>query len=470
MDQKTLENCIQTAKEAGCPKDQVSAFLTSGYIPLKWQWRFHAAAREADKDTGPVDIGLGGARGPGKSHAVLSQAALDDCQRIPGLKGLFLRQTGISAKESFDDLIDKAVRGHTRYERVNNVLKFPNRSRIILGGFKDDRDIDKYVGIEYDFIIVEELTQLTEDKYEKLRGSLRTSKTNWRPRMYTSFNPGGIGHRFVKERYILPFRAKLERDTRFIGATYIENLYLNKEYVYYLEGLSGDLGKAWREGEWDLFAGQYFAEWRFDIHTVNPFEIPTHWKRFVMGDYGYTKPSAVYWGAVSEEGQIFIYRELYKTELTFENLTKEIIAHTLPSEDVSFWVFDPAIWSKGSEKEGEPVKVSGAEIMMNKYYDIMHKGLQLIRGNNDRIIGWGTLREYLKPYIKNEITTAKLQVFRTCTELIRTLPSLIYDQYKVEDLDTDGEDHAADAVRYGIMSRPPITHKPPSYLEILLNR
>lgn len=467
---ENLEKCIQVAKEAGCPKDQVSAFLNSGYIPLKWQWDFHSAAREADKDNGPVDIGVGGARGPGKSHAVLSQAALDDCQRVPQLKGLFLRQTGISAKESFDDLIDKAIRGHVTYEKVNNVLRFPNGSRIILGGFKDNRDIDKYVGIEYDFIIVEELTQLTEDKYVKLRGSLRTSKEGWRPRMYTSFNPGGIGHQFVKERYILPFREAIEKETRFIGANYKSNPYLNVEYVEYLEGLSGDLGKAWREGEWDLFAGQYFSEWRFDIHTCEPFEIPNHWKRFVMGDYGYTKPSAVYWGAVSEDGQLFIYRELYKTELTFENLTKEIVSMTNPSEDISFWVFDPAIWSRGNEKEGEPVKISGAEIMLLKYQELTHVGLQLIRGNNDRIIGWGTVREYLKKYSKGESVTAKLQVFRTCHELIRTLPSLVYDDYRVEDLNTDGEDHAADALRYGIMSRPPVTTKPLNQIDILLNK
>src|SRR3990167_8777874 len=106
MDQnqiQALEKCVQTAKNAGVPADQAKLLLESGYIPLPWQWEFHAAAREADKPGGPVDIGAGGARGPGKSHVVLSQAGLDDCQRIPNLKGLFLRQTGISAQESFDE-------------------------------------------------------------------------------------------------------------------------------------------------------------------------------------------------------------------------------------------------------------------------------------------------------------------------------------------------------------------------------
>lgn len=452
----SLERCIKTAKDAGCPRDQTEKFIKSGYIPLPWQWLFHAAAREADNAKGPVDVGLGGARGPGKSHAILAQAALDDCQRVEGLKGLFLRQTGLAAKESFDDLIEKVVRGHTEYEKTGHLLKFPKtRSRILLGGFKNEKDIDKYIGIEYDFIIVEELNQLTEEKYTKLRGSLRTSKTNWRPRMYTSFNPGGIGHGAVKERYITPYREGLETDTRFIAATYLLNPYLNPEYISYLEGLSGDLGKAWREGEWDIFAGQYFSEWRYSVHVVQPFEIPSHWVKFICGDYGYSKPSAVYWCAVDEAGKIYAYRELYKTQLTFETLTAEIVAMTPVKEKIKYWVFDPAIWAKSNEKEGEPAKISGFEIMGRKYKDIIKTSLNMIRANNDRINGWNTLREYLKAFIRDSKESANFQCFTTCTELIRTLPTLIYDEHQVEDLDSDGEDHAADAVRYGIMSRPP---------------
>ncbi len=135
-----LERCIRTAKEAGCPKDQVESLVSKGYIPFPCQWCFHAAARSADEPDGPVDIGAGGARGPGKSHVVLSQVALDDCQRVPGLKCLFLRQTGISAQESFDDLISKTVRGRTKYHKIKTSLRFPNGSTILLGGFKDEGD------------------------------------------------------------------------------------------------------------------------------------------------------------------------------------------------------------------------------------------------------------------------------------------------------------------------------------------
>ena len=467
---RAIEKMIKTAHEADCPRDQVENLVESGYIPLPWQWEFHAGAREADKDNGPTDIGLGGARGPGKSHATLSQAGLDDCQRIKGLKCLFLRQTGISAKESFEDLIEKTLLGHVEYTYSNNVLRFPNRSRILLGGFRDERDIDKYIGIEYDLIVFEELNQVTRERIDKLKGSLRTSKPNWRPRIYTSFNPGGIGHAWVKEQYIVPYREAMQRDTRFYPSTYKSNPFLNKEYITYLENLKGDLGRAWREGEWDLFAGQYFPEWSWDVHTVEAFEIPEDWRRFVAIDYGYTNPSCAIWFAIAPDGALYAYRELYETNLTYSALTEQIVAHTPKNERISYWVADPSIWAKRGEVVGA---LSGADIIQSTYKELMAtqkrsygeplptpERLILVKGNNDRMNGWAEVREYIKPFRKpkdgpnEERTTARLQVFRNCHNLIKTVPSMVHDEHKVEDLDTDAEDHAVDALRYGIMSKP----------------
>lgn len=451
-----MEKCLQTAKDAGCPKDQAERLVQSGYIPLPWQWQFHAAAREADKPNGPTDIGCGGARGPGKSHAVLGQAALDDCQRVANLKCLFLRQTGLSAKESFDDLVSKVVKGHVEYEKTGNLLKFPNGSRVLLGGFQDENDIDKYVGIEYDVILVEELNQLTEKKYQMLRGSLRTSKTNWRPRMYTSFNPGGRGHTFVKSRYIEPSRQMNEKQTRFVGSTYQSNPYLNKEYIDYLEGLSGDLGKAWREGEWDLFAGQYFTEWRSAIHVCRPFTIPYDWKHFCALDGGYAAPASIGWYAISPDGILYRYKELYVTKHTGSMLGSRFVEMTEPNEKIQYIVADPAFWSKRGESDDA---LSTAEKFENKVKEL-NKNSDLrcpamIRGNNDRITGWNEVHEWLKPFEKEEgELTARVQIFSTCTEFIRTFPALQHDTNNPEDVDSDGEDHAADEFRYAIMSRP----------------
>ena len=207
-----------------CPKSQITHFLTSQYIPLPWQWKFHAEARLADFNQ-VTKIGVGGASGPGKSHAVFAQVTLDDCQSIPNLKFLFLRQTGKAARESFEDLISKVLRGKVKYtyNKTNNILNFENGSRVILGGFQDERDKDAFIGIEYDGIAIEELNQLTEDKVNKLLGSMRTTKEHWKPRLYASFNPGGIGHDFVKRLFIEAHRNGTETKTRFLPANYKDN-------------------------------------------------------------------------------------------------------------------------------------------------------------------------------------------------------------------------------------------------------
>ena len=305
-----LERCIQTAKSSGSPRKQVENLLTRGYSPLPWQWKFHAISREADRENGPTKIGCGGARGPGKSHVVFAQVVLDDCQRIPYLKALFLRQTGVAARESFEDLIFRILTGKVGYEynRGNNTLYFPNGSRVLLGGFHDERDIDKYIGIEYDLIAIEELNQLERDKVNMLLGSMRTSKPDWRPRLYCSFNPGGIGHQFVKDLFVLPHQYGLEKNTRFIPSTYKDNPYLNKEYIDYLESLEGNLGRAWREGNFDVFEGQYFIEWDKNQHVIAPFTIPDNWKKFRAYDHGRENPACCKWFAIDYDGRVHVYR------------------------------------------------------------------------------------------------------------------------------------------------------------------
>lgn len=447
-----LEKCVNTALSAGSPPDQIEALMEdAGYIPYPWQWQFHAAAREADQEGGPVDIGLGGARGPGKSHAVLSQAALDDCQRMDGLKVLFLRQTGLSAQESFDDLIHKAVRGRAEYRKSKNALRFPNGSRILLGGFKNESDIDKYIGLEYDVIIIEELTQLTEEKYTKLRGSLRTSKQGWRPRMYTSFNPGGKGHVWVRARYVLPYREGNQKETRFIPSTYKQNPALNKGYIEYLESIGGDLGKAWREGEWDLFSGQYFSEWRFEKHVVRPFEIPSTWRRFRSIDpSGRDGITSCHWYALDPDGHVWVYREYYygigvatknggKIEVG-RDYDQHAIAIAKMSEDedgtpeeYQYTIIDTAAFAKAGYSE------TAAEIYARHGVD------GLIPAAKERVVGWNAVHQYLRWTIHKE---PSLRVFKTCVNMIRTIPLLQHDEKHPEDVDSDGEDHAADELRY----------------------
>lgn len=451
-EEKQLERCLSIAKQSGVPKDQAEKFINALYIPLPWQWRFHAAAREADGAFGPVLIGCGGARGPGKSHAVLSQIGIDDCARIPGLKVLFLRQTGKAAKESFEDLIEKTLKGKVAYTYKAGMLKFPNGSRVLLGGFKDDKDIDKYVGIEYDLIAVEEINQLTEEKVEKLRGSLRSSKENWRPRMYASFNPGGVGHGYIKKTFVVPFLTEMESETRFFPSTYRDNPFINVEYRQYLEGLQGQLGQAWRDGDFDILAGQFFTEYNQSVHMIEPFDIPNDWKRICSLDYGYGSYSSLGWWAVSPDNEIIRYREVYVSQHSYSDLAREYVSRMGGNEVVSHIVCDPAIWNKDGHSD---YGLSGAEIFEKTVKDLTGKTPTLVRANNDRVQGWAQMREDLKIHPNAEgLPTARLKVFNTCFDWHRTIELQVHSERNPEDLDTTLEDHAMDETRYLCMDRP----------------
>lgn len=434
------ENLVKTAFNAGVPRDQLESFLQHGYVPLPWQFKFHATCRGADNDGGPTEIGVGGARGPGKSHAVFSQLCLDDCQRVGGLKGLFLRKTGKASKESRDDLVFKTIAGRIKFEQTQDTIRFPNGSRVVLGGFENEKDIDKYIGIEYDVIAVEEENQLTREKIDKLKGSLRTSKANWRPRLYSSFNPGGIGHLFIKQLFIDPFRTNTQKRTRFVPSTYKENPYLNKEYIDYLEGLEGALGKAWREGDWDSFEGQYFGNWSHEHNVVRPFEIPPAYKRFRAYDHGRRNPACCKWYALDYDGRVFAYRELYVTGWNVDQIAAEI-NRLSEGEIYEYSVADPAIFAN----VGMVDKYGGQTIAES----FARNGIMFIPASNRRVDGWNLMHQYLHWTLEKP---AKLIYFNTCFDSIRTIPSLIHSDTKPEDVDTDGEDHAADCDRYMLMS------------------
>jgi len=461
MENKVIDEFLQMAKEMGICRDQLENFLSAGYLPFPWQLKFHLACRDADKDNSAVKIGVGGARGPGKSHAVFAQITLDDCKRLDGLKCLFIRQTGIAAKESFEDLIYKVL-GNCKYEynRSSNTLLFPNKSKVLLGGFRDDRDIDNYIGIEYDLIAVEELNQLSFERINRLLGSLRTSKTGWRPRMYASFNPGGKGHGDVKKLFIEPYEKQCEVETKFIPSTYRENPYLNKEYVDYLKSLQGDLGKAWRDGNWDVFEGQYFTEWNREYHTCEPFEVPSTWKRIRSIDHGRAAPTACLWGAVDYDGNIWWYREYYQAGVDAD-INAQKICELSKGESYAFTVMDSSCFSKTGS--GETI----AEIYSRN-------GVLAEPSPKDRIAGWNLFHEYLRLVDKKP----KMVWMKNCVNSIRTIPTLIYydrnrvmTDARVEDLDSTGEDHCADTVSYALQylheSRSP---KPKDPLEVKLEQ
>lgn len=439
---KELEAYLDTALNAGCPSDQVSRFVQFGYAGQPKQLLFHAAARLCDDPYGPTMVGLGGARGPGKSHAIMAQIGLDDCQRVPELKFLFLRKVQKAARESFEDLILKVFRNIPyKYNASEHRLIFENGSKIIIGGYKDDKELDGYLGIEYDGIAVEEATLITEKKKDTILGSMRTAKDNWRPRMYLSSNPGGVGHQWFRKLFVIPAREHNETNTRFIFSTYRDNAFLNPEYRTYLENLKGDLGKAWRDGDWDVFEGQAFPLWNYDSHVVEYRElpdIPEHWVKWRAIDWGFSAPFCCLWFTRdTDTRRTFIYREAYQPNLTVPQQARMIKDMTPETEKIPFTFADPSMWAR--KTAGNSVTTTADEYAK--------EGIALTKADNDRLAGKRKVDQLLGNLADG---LPGLQIRENCVNLIRTFPALTYDEHNPEDIDTEEEDHAYDALRYGL--------------------
>ena len=151
------------------------------------------------------------------------------------------------------------------------ILTFSNGSRIIAGHYQAEKDIEHYLGLAYDVIGIEEATTLSNRKHQDISTCCRTDKPNWRPRIYSTTNPGGIGHAWYRTKFVLPFLEKCETDTRFVPARVADNRFNNPEYTKVLEGLTGWQKRAWLYGDWDIAAGQFFTTFRREFHVVDSF-------------------------------------------------------------------------------------------------------------------------------------------------------------------------------------------------------
>lgn len=432
-----MEKFLRAAKAAGMPRDQVENLLSAGYLPQPKQILFHAACRECD--TGPVEVGFGGARGPGKSHALVAQIALDDCHRVDGLKALLLRKVGKAVRESFEDLRAKVLKYvQHEYNRSSGTVTFPNGSKIILGHFHNEGDIDQWLGLEYDVIGVEEATTLTEGKYKAIRTTNRSS-SGFRPRIYSTTNPGGVGHAWYKARFVTPYRMGKETTTRFIPATVYDNAFVNPEYVETLRDLKGWMRQAWLEGSWDIAAGMYFTNLEPSIHFVDPFPIPAYWPyRWIGLDYGWTHPTAAVFMAMDNEGRVYVVDEYAVSKLPVEAHAENLqsMIGRLGWNDLYTVAAGGDMWLPG--KDGTTVAED-----YEKYFP-------LERANMNRIDGAATLLRRLD--------NRTLFIFNTCHRLIETLGALQSDPHRPEDVlkvDADdtgqGGDDLYDALRYGIM-------------------
>jgi phage terminase large subunit len=436
----------QTAKRIGVPKDSLNRFLSAGYVPQPKQLEFHAAARECDLADGPTQIGMGGARGPGKSHAVFAQAALDDCQRVPGLKVLYIRKIQKNAREQFEDL-RRSVLKHTNHEFTNSVLHFPNGSRLFLGHFRNESDIDNYLGIEYDLIVVEEATTLSQPKYQALRDSNRSSK-GFRPRMYSTTNPGGVGHGWFKAKFIVPAREGKETDTRFIFATVEDNKFNDADYAKKLEENTGWKLQAYRYGDWDIAAGQFFTTWNHEVIVKSGLKIMPGASVWCALDYGFQHPTVCYLFSEYDGVKQVIdehWRRHALVSVNADDIKNMLTRHGVTLKQLRGFFAGPDVFAKRGNESGKTIA--------DEYFE---NGIRLKSANTDRINGAGRILKLLGSPPK---IPSQLEISDRCGHLIECLPSMQHDPHRPEDVlkvdideDGNGGDDPYDTLRYGVMT------------------
>ena len=406
-------------------------------------------------------IAYGGARGGGKSWAVRTKAKLL-AFRYPGIKILIVRKTYKELQNNHIEQLTAELAGFAKYNRSDKMFRFPNGSTISFGYCANEGDLGQYQGAEYDVVFIDEAGQLQESWIRKINLCVRG--TNGFPkRTYYTLNPGGPGHAYFKRVFVdRNFNPDEDpNDYFFIQAKVEDNKALmdtQPDYLRELENLPPTLRAAWKDGRWDVYEGQFFEDFRDDpehyqdrrwTHVIEPFEIPDGWTICRSYDFGYGKPFSCAWWAVDYDGTIYRIMELYGCTRTpnegvkwtpdkqFEEIHKTEMQHPWLKGKSIIGVADPAIWDAS---RGESVADTAARY-----------GVFFTPGDNERIAGWMQCHYRLQ---FDEDGYPRMYVFNTCRAFIRTIPLLIYDEHKVEDLDTTMEDHVADEWRYFCMSRP----------------
>ena len=423
----------------------------------------------------------GGAAGGGKSDALIAEALRQ--VENPCYRGLILRRTF----PQLEDLISKSTRLYpaafpgAQFNESKHIWRFPSGAVIIFGSIQHEADKYNYQGKPYDFIGFDELTQFTYGMYDYLAHSRnRPNGPGTKVYVRATANPGGIGHAWVKERFVTaakPYETLwrdvpvlkpngeteiFRRSSIFIPASVFDNKALLENDPGYLANLASmpeAERKALLYGDWDSFSGQVFSEWRDDrahyrdgkwTHVIEPFIPPKHWQIIRSFDFGYSRPFSVGWYAADENGKLYRIREYYGSNGTPNvglKLDPGAIARNIYEIEHGdpmlkgrniLGVADPSIFD---ESRGASI----ARLMAESPNFIMFSP-----GSNNRLQG---LMQAHYRLAFDEHGECMLQIFSTCKDFIRTVPALTYDEVNIEDVDTAMEDHIYDELRYCLMER-----------------
>jgi len=400
---------------------------------------------------GETDVLYGGAAGGGKSYAMLVDP-LRFAHR-GAHRALILRRSMPELRELIDksrELYPKAFPG-CKYREVEKLWNFPSGAKVEFGFLERDADVYRYQGQAYSWIGFDEITHLpTEFSWNYLASRLRTTDSEITPYMRCTANPGGAGAHWVKKRYISPsppndsYVGDDGITRKFIPARLNDNPYLAQDgrYEQMLKSLPPTQRKQLLEGNWEISEGAAFTEFDRGLHVIDPFEIPLHWERVKGLDYGYASESACVWAALDpSDGTLIVYRELYRKGLLSTELAEMLTNMELSDPTSVRGVLDTACWSRTG--------TTGPTIAET----LIQSGHKLRPADKNRIAGKIQIHEHLKVQPSGR---PRMQIFNTCPNLIRELQSIPLDKNNPEDVNTHAQDHAYDALRYLIMSRPRI--------------
>jgi PBSX family phage terminase large subunit len=451
--------------------DQLTDVELQAYLDLLHrdaaEWKlFPKQQRAEDTSHGVDELLYGGAAGGGKTDWMLWHV-YHQALKYPGLRVLAMRRTFPQLRESLiERSLNKFDQRLCKYGVAEKRWRFTNGSDIKFGFCDTDEDVRHYLSAEYDIIVFEELTEFTEYQYRMLVSRNRTTvkKRNQgiRPHVIAATNPGQVGHAWVKQHFVDATDYGLRvaevvqevngmsrtRRIAFVPAGAMDNPHMDPDYIFNLNSLPEQQRRQYLYGDWDTFEGQFFTEFDRNVHVVQPFRIPPEWPRVRGIDYGFSAPYCCLWAAFDQDGNCYIYREDYRAGLTATQQARSVVDKSIMlrgdreiAENVDYTVADPSIFN-----------ITGTGISIYQMY--RDNGLHVKKAMNARIDGWNRVRDYLRADPADPTSGPAIRIFSTCSNLIRTLPLLVFDDHRIEDCDTTGEDHAPDALRYLLMSRP----------------
>jgi len=418
------------------------------------------------------EVLFGGAAGGGKSFGLLA-----DPMRYfsnSNFNGLILRRTNDELRELIwksQELYPKAFQG-AKWAEKKSQWTFPSGAKLWLTYLERDQDVLRYQGQAFSYVAFDELTQYPTDfAWNYMRSRLRTTDPTLPIYMRATTNPGGAGHGWVKRTFIDPAPANTKfvaRDLesgedmvypdghekageplfyrRFIPASLKDNPYLmdGGQYEANLLSLPEMQRRQLLEGDWAVADGAAFSEFRSSVHVIEPYDIPTDWRRFRSCDYGYSSYSAVHWFAIDPSyGTLVNYRELYLSKHTGRDLAKAVI-EAEGGERIDYGVLDSSCWHNRGQLGPSIAEEMIAQGTRWRPSD---------RTNGARVAGKNRFHEVLK--IDEDTGLPGIQFFNTCRQIIADLPVIPADPRGSDDIDPRyASDHAYDSVRYAVMSRP----------------